>query len=168
MATLDEFPTHIREAAAKAHAEYASSRVRDNLGVIIARAIATSIEKRDEEMRTALADPNVVHIGLLRGTIAKPTPGQISHVYATNAGAVWWPIETAPRECTVDRSGLPDVTGWTTETIWVRDADGRVYEAWYVGRGPYWWDADGETECAPIEWMPHPLWKPEEEEQGNG
>lgn len=33
------------------------------------------------EQREALADPNVVHINMLRGGIAKPTPAQIGHLY---------------------------------------------------------------------------------------
>ena len=75
--------------------------------------------------------------------------------------AEWLPIATAPRQCTIDRSLSHDYYAWTTETLWVRDADGRVYEAWFVEVGNYWWDADGEDDCNPVEWMPHPLWKPE-------
>jgi hypothetical protein len=78
----------------------------------------------------------------------------------------WLPIETAPRECPVDRSLRPSPGAWTTETMWVRDASGRVFEAWFVEFGSYWWDADGETKCDPVEWMPHPMWKPEEGADG--
>lgn len=36
---LSDFPPDVQAAAAKAHAEFADSQCRDNLGVIIARAI---------------------------------------------------------------------------------------------------------------------------------
>jgi hypothetical protein len=79
--------------------------------------------------------------------------------------AMWEPIHTAP-DISVNRSFDADRPMMTTETLWVRDADGRVYAAWYVdttarGGRLYWWDLDDENECAPVEWMPHPLWKPE-------
>lgn len=76
---------------------------------------------------------------------------------AAYEAALWQPIETALRECPVDRSLRPGFGAWTTETMWVRDASGRVFEAWFVEVGAYWWDADGECDCEPVEWMPHPL-----------
>lgn len=93
MATLDDFPPWIREAAAKAHAAYADARVKDNLGVIIARALESAVERRDEEMKAALDDPNTVYLNLLRGTIAKPTLAQIAHIYC----ATLVPNEPTPR-----------------------------------------------------------------------
>lgn len=70
----------------------------------------------------------------------------------------WRPIETAPLDPTVMRGLFIGGGVWTTDIMWVRDATGRTFEAWYVtGRG-YWWDADGECVCDPVEWMPHPLW----------
>lgn len=78
-----------------------------------------------------------------------------SRLEALTAGG-WRPIETCPNGATVNRS-----TMWfpalTTETMWVRDADGREYEAWFVRDGAYWWDCDRETDGAPVEWYPHPL-----------
>ena len=50
MSSLDDFPADIRAAAAKAHGEYADSRVTDNLGVIIARAI----QNDRKELATAI------------------------------------------------------------------------------------------------------------------
>ena len=43
--------------------------------------------------------------------------------------------------------------------IWVRDADGRVYEALWSdnGKKAYWWDIEGESPVDPVEFMPHPL-----------
>lgn len=40
-----EIPDDVREAAEKAHAEFADSRVTDNLSVIIARAILSERER---------------------------------------------------------------------------------------------------------------------------
>lgn len=80
--------------------------------------------------------------------------------------AKWRPIETAPAVSINRSAGLTRHPVLTTETLWVRDADGRTYEAWFVdatdemGRA-YWWDLDAEDTCNPIEWMPHPLWIPE-------
>lgn len=39
MTSLSDFPPDVQAAASKAHAEFASGSCRDNLGVIIARAI---------------------------------------------------------------------------------------------------------------------------------
>ncbi|KAA3518857.1 hypothetical protein GOZ96_04935 [Agrobacterium vitis] len=43
--------------------------------------------------------------------------------------------------------------------IWVRDPDGRVYEALWSdnGKKAYWWDIEGESPVDPVEFMPHPL-----------
>lgn len=43
--------------------------------------------------------------------------------------------------------------------VWVRDADGRVYEALWSdnGKKAYWWDIEGESPVDPVEFMPHPL-----------
>lgn len=43
--------------------------------------------------------------------------------------------------------------------IWVRDEDGRVYEALWSdnGKKAYWWDIEGESPVDPVEFMPHPL-----------
>ncbi len=43
-------------------------------------------------------------------------------------------------------------------SVWVRDEDGRVFEAvWSEGTASYWWDLDGESPVDPVEFMPHPL-----------
>ena len=43
--------------------------------------------------------------------------------------------------------------------IWVRDENGRVYEALWSdnGKKAYWWDIEGESPVDPVEFMPHPL-----------
>lgn len=70
----------------------------------------------------------------------------------------WRPISAHLHALQCNRGGLArGYDAMTSETIWVRTAEGRVFEAWWTTRG-YWWDCDGETECEPVEWMPHPLW----------
>lgn len=43
--------------------------------------------------------------------------------------------------------------------VWVRDEDGRVYQALWSegGQKAYWWDIEGESPVDPVEFMPHPL-----------
>lgn len=73
----------------------------------------------------------------------------------------WRPISEADREIT-HQQHFPDIdlTIRNSDRYWVRDADGRVYEASWTedGKGrDYWWDWDGESPVDPIEFMPHPL-----------
>ncbi|MBD9390169.1 hypothetical protein IB237_23490 [Agrobacterium sp. AGB01] len=72
----------------------------------------------------------------------------------------WLPISEA--DTSVDRvhdyADLPSpITN--SEEYWVRDDDGRIYQATWVGSGKraYWWDLEGESPVNPIEFMPHPL-----------
>lgn len=47
-----------------------------------------------------------------------------------------------------------------SDTFWVRDEDGRVYQAaWSEGNNgrDYWWDWEAESPVDPVEFMPHPL-----------
>lgn len=37
------------------------------------------------DLLQALADPNVVHVNMLRGTIARPSLAQIIHIYGADA-----------------------------------------------------------------------------------
>lgn len=122
-----------------------------------------------------MTDPTLIAecVAALEAEYGKPD-GEDEHIVEIVAPIIerhaleqmWLPIETAPRECPVDRSVHSSPRAWTTETMWVRDASGRVFEAWFVEFGSYWWDADGETTCDPVEWMPHPMWKPEEGADG--
>lgn len=74
----------------------------------------------------------------------------------------WLPIERADKTIT-DVQSFPEV-GMTismSDRYWVRDEDGRVYEAaWSEGNHgdrDYWWDFEGESPVDPVEFMPHPL-----------
>lgn len=83
-----------------------------------------------------------------------PAPG--SHVQGR-----WLPIDQADKTIT-DVQEFPKVgmTIKTSDRYWVRDDDGRVYEAaWSEGRygRDYWWDFEGESPVDPVEFMPHPL-----------
>lgn len=73
----------------------------------------------------------------------------------------WLPIERADKTIT-DVQSFPEI-GMTismSDRYWVRDEDGRVYEAaWSEGNNDrdFWWDFEGESPVDPIEFMPHPL-----------
>ena len=71
----------------------------------------------------------------------------------------WLPIEQADRSIATVQA-FPDVsiTLRNSYPVWVRDDDGRVYEAvWSEGTASYWWDLEGESPVDPVEFMPHPL-----------
>lgn len=71
----------------------------------------------------------------------------------------WLPIDQADRSIATVQS-FPDVsvTLRNSYPVWVRDEDGRVYEAvWSEGHANYWWDLEGESPVDPVEFMPHPL-----------
>lgn len=99
--------------------------------------------------------------------VHSPTRASIRAALEAYEESLWQPIETAPAVSVNRGSGMTMHPCMTTETLWVRDADGRTYEAWFVdatdemGR-TYWWDLDGEEISDPVEWMPHPLWAAEE------
>lgn len=74
----------------------------------------------------------------------------------------WRPISEADKSITFERTF--DVSEGETMIIrnsdqyWVRDEDGRIYEAtWSDHKGGYWWDITAESPVDPIEFMPHPL-----------
>lgn len=74
----------------------------------------------------------------------------------------WRPISEADKSITFDYTfDLGDgekMTISNSDHYWVRDADGRVYEAtWSDHKGGYWWDLEGESPVDPVEYMPHPL-----------
>ena len=80
-------------------------------------------------------------------------------ILAERERSQWQPIETADRSIATVQS-FPDVsvTLRNSYPVWVRDEDGRAYEAvWTEGHANYWWDLEGEGPVDPVEFMPHPL-----------
>ncbi len=78
------------------------------------------------------------------------------------ANVRWLPIELADKTITqVQDFSEVGLTLRNSDRYWVRDEDGRIYEAsWSVsnhGRQNYWWDWEGESPVDPVEFMPHPL-----------
>jgi hypothetical protein len=74
----------------------------------------------------------------------------------------WLPIEQADKTITnVEDFSEVGIILRTSDRYWVRDEDGRVYEAaWSEGNNgerDYWWDFEGESPADPVEFMPHPL-----------
>lgn len=73
--------------------------------------------------------------------------------------STWLPVSLA--DISITNSVTLHETGMTirnSDTYWVRDEDGRAYEAcWTDHRDGYWWDFENESPVNPIEFMPHPL-----------
>lgn len=73
----------------------------------------------------------------------------------------WLPIDQADRTIVnVQEFQSVGITLRSSDRYWVRDGDGRVYEAsWSEGNNgrDYWWDWDAESPVDPVEFMPHPL-----------
>lgn len=70
----------------------------------------------------------------------------------------WQPIAEADKDiATIIDAG--EFRIGNSYPIWVRDEDGRVYEALWSdnGKKAYWWDIEGESPVDPVEFMPHPL-----------
>lgn len=75
--------------------------------------------------------------------------------------AAWLPIAQADLTITdVQEFSEVGMTIKMSDRYWVRDEDGRVYEAaWSEGNygRDFWWDFEGESPVDPVEFMPHPL-----------
>lgn len=74
----------------------------------------------------------------------------------------WRPISEADKaitfEDTFDLGEGKTMTIRNSDKYWVRDADGRIFEAtWSDHKDGYWWDIEGESPVDPVEYMPHPL-----------
>lgn len=82
----------------------------------------------------------------------KDTPAPTTHMR-------WLPIALADKAITnVEDFSEVGITLRTSDRYWVRDDDGRIYEAaWSEGDRNYWWDFAGESPVDPVEFMPHPL-----------
>lgn len=78
-----------------------------------------------------------------------------------DATAAWRPISDADKSIAYFHHilGNEELRIGNSYPIWVRDADGRTYEALWSdnGRQAYWWDIEGESPVSPVEFMPHPL-----------
>lgn len=71
----------------------------------------------------------------------------------------WRPIAEADLAITqVQDFSEAGITLRNSDRYWVRDEDGRIYEAsWSDDKAGYWWDWEGESPVDPVEFMPHPL-----------
>ena len=78
-----------------------------------------------------------------------------------HVAARWLPIAQADKTINhVTEFTQIGLTLKNSDTFWVRDEDGRVYQAaWSEGNNgrDYWWDWEGESPVDPVEFMPHPL-----------
>ncbi|MEH3093393.1 MAG: hypothetical protein PGN20_15460 [Agrobacterium cavarae] len=76
----------------------------------------------------------------------------------TLQNCIWLPISEADLSVTTEFKVSDDLSIRNSDRHWVRDHDGRVYEAvWSVGKTSYWWDLENESPVDPVEFMPHPL-----------
>ncbi|WP_349506841.1 hypothetical protein [Agrobacterium pusense] len=75
-----------------------------------------------------------------------------------SSSAMWLPISEADKSISHVHI-VGDMRIGNSYPVWVRDADGRVYEAlWSDNENKaYWWDIEGESPVDPVEFMPHPL-----------
>ena len=85
---------------------------------------------------------------------------QAARAALSGAQSPWRPIAEADNSiATVQTFG--EVTLINSYPVWVRDDDGRAYEAvWTEDREngkAYWWDLEGESPVDPVEFYPHPL-----------
>ncbi|MCH4541401.1 hypothetical protein [Ochrobactrum sp. A-1] len=88
--------------------------------------------------------------------------GKVEEDARADLERLWRPISEADKsitfEHTFDLGDGEKMTIRNSDHYWVRDADGRVYEAtWSDHKGGYWWDLEGESPADPVEYMPHPL-----------
>lgn len=62
-----------------------------------------------DRLQAALSDPIAVHANMLRGTIAKPSPGQIVHIYGVEALLAEIATHTppTPEALTIPTTGEP-------------------------------------------------------------
>ena len=91
-----------------------------------------------------------------------PDAGKVEGDGRADLERFWRPISEADKSITFDETfDLGDGKSMTignSDYYWVRDADGRVYEAtWSDHKAGYWWDLEGESPADPVEYMPHPL-----------
>lgn len=97
----------------------------------------------------------------LAPSLSRPTATENGPAPQPNVAGRWLPIEQADKTINhVTEFTQIGLTLKNSDTFWVRDEDGRVYEAaWSEGNNgrDYWWDWEGESPVDPVEFMPHPL-----------
>ncbi|PVE56323.1 hypothetical protein [Rhizobium rhizogenes] len=100
------------------------------------------------------------HMRLLSSILSSAEPHLEAGVSKSDLmlSARWLPIAGADRSVAY-RHDLGELKIGCSYPLWVRDADGRAYEALWSdnGKKAYWWDIDGESPVNPVEFMPHPL-----------
>lgn len=94
--------------------------------------------------------------------IARCIDPNLDHLPEAGLAGTWRPIAEADRTITeVEEFPEADLTLRMSDRYWVRDDDGRIYEAaWSEGNNgarDFWWDFEGESPVDPVEFMPHPL-----------
>ena len=75
----------MREAQEMARQLIRDSIVEDALSRFIAQIIEVAAKHKPPAPSPDMSDPTVVHLNMLRGTIAKPSVEQIIHVYGIDA-----------------------------------------------------------------------------------
>lgn len=138
------------------------SIVRDDARAVL--ALFGSPAPQPNVWGEAKAEDCVLSIGSQR-VCAHGTLGCVNHhapAPAQQVGERWLPIAHADRTITnVEDFSEVGVILRRSDRYWVRDEDGRVYEAaWSEGNNgarDYWWDFEAESPVDPLEFMPHPL-----------
>ncbi|OOC51183.1 hypothetical protein [Brucella intermedia] len=123
-------------------------------------------DESDELYEWVLAHYGAFHDVLVNFRAALSTPdhadaGKVEGDGRADLERFWRPISEADKsitfEQTFDTGDGKSMTIRNSDHYWVRDADGRVYEAtWSDHKGGYWWDLEGESPVDPVEYMPHP------------
>ena len=124
------------------------------------------IKCADENGLCVTSTPHVIdHIDIAIASLSSPDhadAGKVEGDGCADLERFWRPISEADKSITFEQTcDLGDGKSMTirnSDYYWVRDADGRVYEAtWSDHKNGYWWDLEGESPVDPVEYMPHPL-----------
>jgi len=164
--------THDDEESAifAAQADY-SARILSALEPSAARELAleriSKILRGDVETDTIVTAVNRLNAAIDIALRALSSPdhadaGKVEGDGRADLERFWRPISEADKsitfEHTFDLGDGEKMTIRNSDHYWVRDADGRVYEAtWSDHKAGYWWDLEGESPVDPVEYMPHPL-----------
>lgn len=152
---------HTKPSAAREMALEEAARWHDSEAE---RKCSVAVKSRRLEAQIATHEVSAAHFRSI-AFISSPDhadAGKVEGDGRADLERFWRPISEADRTITYeDTFNLGDGKSMTirnSDHYWVRDADGRVYEAtWSDHKGGYWWDLDGESRVDPVEYMPHPL-----------